>query len=137
MAYLAGKNGSVTIGADVVGQVKSWNLTIGNETIEVRSFDQDYVEAIDGMQGLTGTISGYIDLDSTGAVQLQTAADAHTLISDLYFYIDATNYYAPNLVADANAGVFIETYNISTDTAGVVEFDMSVKFSGAWERTTA
>jgi len=108
----------------------SFNLTINNETIDAITFDTDWVKAIDGIQSWSATIDGFMDIDSTAQNVIRLAAEGHTMLTDLEFYVNATNYYTSDTVTDTEAGCYIESYNVTADNGSLVAFSMSVKGNG-------
>lgn len=131
MALLPGKDASIKLGSVIVARMINFNITINNETIDAIYFDSDWSKAVAGIQGWSATISGFMDLtDTTGQVLLKTAAEDHTLIDDIRFYVNADNYYSPDLVEDSEAGCYIESFTITADNGSLVAFDMSIKGNG-------
>jgi predicted secreted protein len=121
-----GRNARIKLGTVTVARMTSMDVTIENETIDITSFGDEWAKFCRGMQSWTASISGHLDLSDASQVTLVNAAEGGTLIDNLRFYIDTTNYFASDLVADTEAGLYIDSYNFTADNNSVVSFTMSV-----------
>ena len=130
MALKAGKNATIKLADELLARMISFNLTFNNETIDAIYFGSDWVKAIGGIQGATASVSGFLDTDSTSQITFRQAAEDHTMLTTLRLYVDATHYYAPDTVSDTEAGVWIESFNITADNGSIVSFDASLKYNG-------
>ena len=86
------------------------------------------------MQSWTASIGGHLDLDDASQATLVEAAEGGTLINNLRFYVDSTTYFASDLVEDSEAGLYIDSYNVTSDNNSVVSFTMSVTGNGPFKR---
>ncbi len=125
-----GRNARIKLDTTVIGRMTAFNLTISNDLIDITSFGDESAKFCRGMKAWTATIDGHLDLDDVSQATLVDAANNGTLISDLRFYLDSTNYYASDLVEDSEAGVYIDSYNPGTDNNSVVSFSMNVTGNG-------
>jgi len=130
MALLAGKNATIKIGSNVVANMVSYSFVINNETIDAPVFDSDWVKSIGGIQSWSCSISGFLDLDSTANISFRTAAESHTMLTDLGLYVDATHFYSPDTSTDAEAGCWIEGLTIGADNNSIVSFEATIKGNG-------
>jgi predicted secreted protein len=110
------------------------DVTIENETLDITSFGDEWSKFCRGMQSWTATINGHLDLDDASQATLVDAAEGGTLINNLRFYIDSTTYFASDLVADPEAGLYIDSYNFTADNNSIVSFTMSVTGNGPIKR---
>jgi predicted secreted protein len=125
-----GRNARIKLDTTTIARMTSMDVTINNETIDITSFGDEWMKFCRGMQSWTATITGHLDLDDASQSTLVDAAENGTLINNLRFYIDSTNYFASNVVADTEAGLYIDNYNFTADNNSVVSFNMSVTGNG-------
>ena len=63
---LAGKGGSLNIGANKVAEISNWNLDLGADDIDVTSFDSDgWKEFLAGLKEWSGSAEGNFKPDDT------------------------------------------------------------------------
>lgn len=63
---LAGRGGSVYIGANKVAEISNWSLDLGADDIEITSFDsQGWKEYLAGLKEWSGSIEGNFKPDDT------------------------------------------------------------------------
>jgi len=125
-----GRNARIKLDTTTIGRMTSMDVTINNETIDITSFGDAWAKFCRGMQSWTATISGFLDLDDVSQSTLVAAAESGTLVTNLRFYIDSTNYFASDLITDSEAGLYIDSYNFTADNNSVVAFTMSVTGNG-------
>ena len=65
---IAGKGGSLNIGANKVAEISNWSLDLGADDIDVTSFDSEgWKEYLAGLREWSGSIEGNFDsTDTTG-----------------------------------------------------------------------
>ena len=129
-----GRNARIKLGTVTIARMTSMDVTISNDTIDITSFGDEWAKFCRGMQSWTASIAGHLDLDDVSQAALVDAAEGGTLINDLRFYIDSTTYFASDLVTDAEAGLYIDSYNFTADNNSVVSFTMSVTGNGPFKR---
>ena len=125
-----GRNARIKLDNEVIARMTSMDVTIENDTIDITSFGDEWAKFCRGMQSWTASIGGHLDLDDTEQLALVAAAEAGTLINNMRFYIDSTTYFASDVVADDEAGLYIDSYNFTADNNSVVSFTMSVTGNG-------
>ena len=135
MAVLLGRNSRILKNNVVVAKMTSMSLTIGEETIDVTSFGDQWMKYAIGMSSWTASISGFYIKDSTEQNALRAANINRTEITDLKFAIEysdstAQAYYECDTVTDAEAACIIDSMTVTSDNNSVVAFDMSVTGSG-------
>lgn len=63
---IAGKGGSVNIGADKVAELANWSLDLGADDIDITSFDSDsWKEYLAGLKEWSGSFEGNFAPDDT------------------------------------------------------------------------
>lgn len=128
-----GKNARVKIGTDEVARINSFNLTVNGQTVDITSFGDSFEKKALVMNGYTGSCEGWWDRDDAQQLSLQNIAVSGGSIDNIRFYMDNTNYYAPNVSGaggDAEATCYITSFATNADKSGVVNFSMSFEFSG-------
>jgi len=136
MAEILGRNSRIKLGTEDIAKMRTLSVSIGNETIDITSFGDEWAKFARGMQSWTASISGMMDLDDTEALAFMTAAENGTELTTLRFYMDATNYYYIDVVADADASCIIDSLTITSDNNSVVEFDASITGNGPIARSS-
>lgn len=88
---LAGKSGSVYIGANKVAEISQWSIDCEADNIEITNFDSNgWKEFIAGLKEWSGSFEGnFKPTDTTGQAALITAWQNGTTVS-LELRIDAT-----------------------------------------------
>ena len=125
-----GRNARIKLNTTTIARMTSMDITVNNETIDITSFGDEWAKFCRGMQSWTATINGHLDLDDASQTTLVAAAEGGTLVTNLRFYIDSTNYYASDVITDTEAGLYIDSYNWTADNNSVVSFSMSVTGNG-------
>lgn len=94
---LAGKGGSVYIGAKKVSEISSWSLDLGADDIDITSFDSNgWKEYLAGLKEWSGSFEGnFVPTDTTGQVALINAWANGNSVS-LELRIDATRKFSGN-----------------------------------------
>ena len=129
-----GRNARIKLDTTTIARMTSFDVSINNSTIDITSFGDLWNKFCLGMQAWQANIAGHLDLDDPSQSTLVAAAENGTLINNLRFYIDATNYFACDLVTDSEAGLLIDSYNFTADNNSVVSFTMSVTGNGPFKR---
>lgn len=136
MAISLSKNGDVKIGTDAIAEMASWTLTINDEILEADVFGMDWKKVAGiGKLSWTASFNGFLDLTDTEQVSLESRVLSGGDFNDIRFYLDETNYYAPDTGTDANATAYITDFSITVDQSGVNTVSASVQGSGPVYRT--
>lgn len=123
MAQIAGKTGSVKLGANTVAELDNWNLSIDVDMLEITKFLDSAKGYIAGLYAWNGKASGRFDqTDATGQAALQTALLNGTTVA-LKLYVNATNSYSGT--------AFVKSMNPKASVSGTVEVEFSFQGSGA------
>lgn len=130
MGSQVGKLAKVVLGTDVVAGQGTWEIGgIVNDTIEDTAFGTTIKVFVFGMQD-PGTVSysGNFDPDDAdGQVALITAARAQTELTDLYFYVNATQFWSVDV---GGAILLTSAPRISIDKNGLGQISFEGKVSG-------
>ena len=129
-----GRDSRIKLDEVTIARMTSFDFTIENETLDITSFGDTWNKFCRGMQSWTASIGGHLDLDDASQATLVEAAEGGTLINNLRFYVDSTTYFASDLVEDSEAGLYIDSYNVTSDNNSVVSFTMSVTGNGPFKR---
>ena len=61
MSVIAGKDGSIKVGAAAVGYIDNWSLTINAGTAETSQLGEDFKEFVGTVKDWSGSMSGSLD----------------------------------------------------------------------------
>lgn len=136
MGEILGRNSRIKLGTNNIAKMRTLSVTIGNETIDITSFGDEWAKFARGMQSWTASISGMMDLDDAYAIQFLEAAENGTELTNLRFYMDSTNYYYIDVVSDVDASCFVDSVNITSDNNSVVSFDATITGNGPIARSS-
>ncbi len=133
MGAQVGRECKVALGASQILGLGTWTISgVDIDVHEDTEFGDTYKTFLVGLRE-SGTVAfdGFYDpADSTdGQIQLRTYWGAGTLISSLRFYIDANSYW--NVSTGATDGIYITSWDISSDKAGIMLASFTGKISGA------
>jgi len=124
---LLGRFASFKLNTTLVENLGKWSLDIKTDEIDVSVFGTTWGRTLPGMQKWTATIEGFYDpADTNGQLLMQNDMIAGTKITDSRFYVNSNSYWAPDTVADTNAGAYISGLSINTDKAGVAAVTMNI-----------
>ena len=129
---LAGKAGTVQIcvedgTAAVVGKIKSWNIDIGYDTLDVTSFDSadDWREFLAGLSQWSGSFDGHWAYATDTPQTVIVTALLTPAVLEIELWVDATyGWYGD---------VFVNATSITTNVDGTV--DASFTFQGTGKPT--
>ena len=131
MSFGIGKDALVKKGSNNVLGIGKWTVTGGqNRLVEISSFG-DQVDKHDFSTFDPGTVQfdGLSDPDDTnGQVALETAFNAQTALTDLYFYYTATKF----LAVDVGGSILLtEIGPFDVDRNGLKKVSFKGQVSGA------
>ena len=136
MTVKSGKISRVKKGSDVVAELGAWAIEgMTMETIEHDCFEDSFKHFLVSIGDFGSvSLSGNYDPDDTnGQVALETAFKAGTLITDLYFFIDNTSFWAPDLTSDSSSGVILTSYGaITFEKSAVGKVSFAGKITGQY-----
>lgn len=136
MAEILGRNSRIKLGTNTIAKMRTLSVTIGNETIDITSFGDEWAKFARGMQNWTASISGMMDLEDTYALQFIEAAENGTELASLRFYMDSSNYYYIDTVTDTDASCIVDSITITSDNNSVVSFDATITGNGPIARSS-
>jgi hypothetical protein len=125
---IKGYNGSVTVASGAMGNAKSWNLDISQDTVETTTFASNgWKESVGTLRGWTGSIVCIFDADGTAEGALITSLTAGSVVA-LSLQVDSggTGDYD---VYSGNAT--ITSAAIPNDVSGIVEVTFNFEGTGA------
>ncbi len=99
MAELAGKGGSVKVGANTVAGISNWSLDPTMNTAEITALGDSAKSHIATIYEWSGSLEGSYRAhdDTNGQIALQTAFLAGTPVT-LNLYVDSTHYYSGSAI---------------------------------------
>lgn len=119
---LAGKNGSVKIGANTVAELDEWTYTPATDLINKEAFLSTSKSHIAGLNDGTGSFKGRHDMtDTNGQLALRNAQLAGTQVT-LLLYVDATHKYT--------VPALIKAHPIKAAVNGAVEIQFDFQADG-------
>lgn len=122
MTALAGKSGSVKIGANTVAEIDEWDYTPSADILEKTPFLATSKSHLVGLLDGTASIKGRHDqTDTNGQVALRTAYLNGTQVT-LLLYVSATHFYT--------VPVLIKDMQIKTSVKGLVEVTINCQRDG-------
>ena len=129
MATYSGQDGHVKAGTYDVAEMASWNMTISANEIAINVFGTSWNKTQQGIKSWSCSVSGFYDpSDTNGQKVIKDAFFANTLLTTIYFYVDDTSYWAPDLTLDSSAGCRVTNYS-PTQTADNVA-QVTIQFAG-------
>ena len=133
MAFKKGSGAKVTLGANTVVGMGTWELPgISVDLLESTSFGDTAKQFMTGMLDYGDVNFGglYDPADTTGQAILLSANINNSKIGDIRFYVDSTSYWTPNRTVASGglsaAGVLVQSTAIGMDKSGLA----TIKFTG-------
>jgi hypothetical protein len=133
MASLMGRSAKIVTSSGTVAEMYEWTIDIDNELIEEAVFGNDGWNRVHGssVKAYGGTMSGLLDItDTDGQTYLYNAMVSGTALTDVYFHVDATNYYAPDTASSATASLYIGNYSVTAATTDVIRLEITFRGNG-------
>ena len=135
MAFKAGNNAKVTLGAGIVVGMGSWELPgITVDLLESTAFGDTAKQFMTGLLDYGGVNFGglYDPADTTGQDILLSAMRNNSKIANLRLYVDANSYWTPNVTGVSAAGLLLQTVAIGMDKSGLATIRFTGKATGPW-----
>ena len=131
-----GKNTKLTLGTEQVARINAMSITVNSSNVDITQLGEDWMKHCVTVLEWNATIDGYLDLSDTEQNTLHSIALSGGMVpADIRFYENATNYWHPDTVSDAEAKCSIESYSWNSDISGIVSFTMNFKGNGPITRT--
>lgn len=135
MASVKGKNGKVTVGAadSTVSLMGTWTISGATaDQLEETAFGDDYKKYVMGLlDGGTVSFSGLLDpADANGQTVLRDANNDSTLLTSIKFWQSATSYWQPSYTSVTGSGVYITSWEIGAERAGLITASFTGKVTG-------
>jgi predicted secreted hydrolase len=139
MGTYVGRQAKVHINDTLVANLAEYTITSTAETIRGGVFGDTYERVHGtGLIGWSGNVSGYLDhTDSTGQDVLHLACVSGTKVTNFKLYVNDTDYYYPDTVAFADAGVYISSEEISASQGDVTRVSFAFQGTGPLGKHTA
>lgn len=136
MASAKGKNSKVTVGAgdSTISLMGTWSISgQAADQLEETAFGDSYKKYVMGLlDGGTVSFSGLFDpADTNGQAVLRTANADSTLLTSVKFWINTVSYYTPSYTSVIGSGVYITSWEIGSEKAGLMTASFSAKVTGA------
>ena len=124
MAEIAGKGGSLKVGANTVASVKSWSVDSAIDMQDTTSLGVDDKTYISGLTGWTmnAEASFRVHDDTNGQTAINTAHLGGTSVT-INGYVNGSNYYSGT--------AFISGLRVNTTVDGLVTISLTLQGSGA------
>lgn len=135
MAFKAGNNAKVTLGANTVVGMGNWALNgITVDLLESTAFGDTAKQFLTGLLDYgTVTFGGLYDpADSTGQTILLSANINNSKINTIRLYVDNTSYWTPNVTVVSAAGLYVQSTSIKADKSALATIEFSGKCTGPW-----
>jgi hypothetical protein len=143
MAQIMGKNASIYLGNDMVAQMVEYSINVSAEHAGEAEFGDDWDRTIgSALNSFTMTMSGLASVvDTAGQDILEAAALNGNKITDLKLFVEtrangAKYWWADYINDSANAGVFVESFNVTSPRGGVVGLEITLKGTGTLTTAT-
>jgi hypothetical protein len=135
MAFKAGNNAKVTLGANTVVGMGNWELAgITTDLLESTAFGDTAKQFMTGLLDY-GTVNFgglYDPADTTGQSILLSANINNSKIANLRLYVDNTSYWTPNVTVVSAAGLYVQSTSIGVDKSGLATIRFTGKCTGPW-----
>jgi len=135
MSELLGREAVIELGGNKIARMRSLNVTINGEVIDVTEFGDTWINNEAGIRNFSATIEGMMDLSETEQDDLRTGAEDGTKFTDLILYVDGTSRFEIDTVAEPNSGMYITSYNVTSDNKNVISFTMTITGTGVLKFT--
>lgn len=135
MAFKSGHSAKVTLGANTVVGMGTWELPgISVDLLESTAFGDTAKQYMTGLldYGNVNFAGLYDPADSTGQAVLLSANLNNSKISNLRLYVDNTSYWTPNVTGVSAAGALIQSTAIGMDKSGLATIRFTGKCTGPW-----
>jgi len=135
MAFKAGNNAKVTLGATTVVGQGNWELAgITTDLLESTAFGDSAKQFMTGLLDF-GTVNFgglYDPADAAGQGILISANLNNSKIGTIRLYVDANSYWTPNTTLLAAAGMLVTSTAIGIDKSGLGTIRFTGKATGPW-----
>ena len=133
MATLMGRNAKIVTSSGTIAEMSEWTIDIDNELVEEAVFGNDGWNRVHGssLKAYGGTMTGLLDItDTNGQTYLYDAMVDGTGLTDVWFYVDAANYYKPDTASNADACLYIGNYSVTAATTDVIRLELTFRGNG-------
>lgn len=135
MSFGPGRACKIALGSDKVLGIGVASLSgVETDLLDKTQFGDNWKQWEMGLKdGGELTFSGLFDpTDTTGQDVLRDANENNTQVTNIRFYVDASNYFTPKTTSPASY-VLITGWGVEASKDGMVEANFTCKISGAME----
>jgi len=144
MAFLGGNKAKVTLGANTVVGMGTWELPgITVDLLESTAFGDTAKQYMTGLLDY-GDVSFnglYDPADTTGQNMLISANINNSKIANIRLYVDNTSYWTPNVTVASGglsaSGMLVQSVAIGMDKSGLATIKFAGKCTGPWCLTSS
>lgn len=135
MAFKAGNNCKVTLGANTVVGMGTWELPgITTDLLESTAFGDTAKQYMTGLldYGDVNFEGLYDPADVTGQDILLSANLNNSKIANIRLYVDNTSYWTPNVTEVSAAGMLVQSVAIGSNKSELMTIKFGGKCTGPW-----
>jgi hypothetical protein len=138
MGVYTGQNAKLAFGTNTISDMVDYTFSIDADLLEEPVFGDGWsTVAGQGVKGAGGSMSGLVNTaDTNGQVVLENAVISGTKITDFRLYVNDTEYWTSNTGADADAGVYFSSYEITGAANDIIRFSCDFRFHGQVWKTS-
>jgi len=133
MAILRGRDGTVSLASQSVGEVKSWSISTEADTLETTSMGSGgWKTFIGSLQSWSGSVEVFLDDDTAVTAGYNTAHDIVSLVTD-----NTTGAAVALVLTDGTSGntytgsAIVTSVSVDVSSADLVTLNLDLTGSGA------
>jgi len=128
---------TIRIDGEIIAGIKSGSMSYGRNMVDITALGDLAEMVLPGITRCTFNLNILLDPDSTEHDTLWDAMQDKTKLTTLYVYYDATAYIQVDTAADANAGMYVESFPMEgLEPDGVVMVPLVLRVSGPIKKST-
>jgi hypothetical protein len=135
MAFKSGHNAKVTLGANTIVGMGTWELPgISTDLLESTAFGDTAKQFLTGLldYGDVNFEGLYDPADTTGQDIILSANKNSSKIGNVRLYVDANSYWTPNVTVVSAAGMYVQSVSIGFDKSALGTIKVKGKCTGPW-----
>lgn len=135
MAFLKGSAAAVKLGSTTVVGMGNWELPgVSVDLLDSTSFGDVAKQSMTGMLDYGNVnFGGLYDAANTAGQTLLVSANVNnSKIGNIRLYVDTVSYWTPDVTADADAGMLVQSVSIGMDKSGLGTIKFTGKCTGPW-----
>lgn len=130
MAVKHGKDATIKKNTVVIAYANEWSINFNLDSHDITDFGDDWQAMSGGIARATGTFTCFFDQSNTEQKAIHdalVAASPTGALTDLTFYLDATNYYSGSvLITGVNPTIVVNDINkvvFSWESNGAISYN--------------